>query len=187
MSQIPLFISSQDLKEMTILNGSVDPDLFMQYIEIAQEMHIRNYLGANLYNRLQQGILAIKLGDTPNELTTEERLLIDDYIQPSLIHFAAAEYLPFASYQIRNGGVFKHNADDAVVVPIDEIRSLARKETSFAEYYAKLMVKFLCDNNRDYPEYSESPNEISPDKRVDNTLGIYLGKSINSNYKKNSY
>ena len=44
-----LFIETGDLKRMTILDGNVDTDKFINYIKIAQEIHIQNYLGTKLY------------------------------------------------------------------------------------------------------------------------------------------
>ncbi len=39
---IALFIKRSDLVKNTILNGNVDTDKFIQFIKIAQEMHIQN-------------------------------------------------------------------------------------------------------------------------------------------------
>ena len=50
--------------------------------------------------RLANDIIAGNL--TGNYLT-----LVNDFIQPMLIHFSMAEYLPFASYTIANGGVIR--------------------------------------------------------------------------------
>ena len=47
-----LFISTTDLKRNTILNGNLDVDKVLQYISIAQEIHIQNYLGTKLYEKL---------------------------------------------------------------------------------------------------------------------------------------
>ena len=38
-----LFIKRQDLVKNTALSGSVDTDKFIQFIKLAQEMHVRNY------------------------------------------------------------------------------------------------------------------------------------------------
>ena len=96
-----LFITPKDLKSNTILNGNVDTDLFIQFIKIAQQMHVQNYVGTKLYD-------AIGLKIANKTLTGDYLSLVIDYIQPMLIHYAMVDYLPFANYQIRNGGVFKH-------------------------------------------------------------------------------
>ena len=37
-----LFITNQDLKRNTVVNGNVDVDKFIQYIKISQDIHIEN-------------------------------------------------------------------------------------------------------------------------------------------------
>ena len=53
-----LFIKRQDLVRNTILDGNVDTDKFIQFIKIAQEIHIRNYTGTDLYNKISDDIIA---------------------------------------------------------------------------------------------------------------------------------
>ncbi len=40
-----LFIKREDLVRNSILDGNVDTDKFIQFIKIAQQMHIQNFLG----------------------------------------------------------------------------------------------------------------------------------------------
>ena len=44
-----LFISRTDLVKNSILDGNVDTDKFIQFIKIAQQIDIQNYLGTDLY------------------------------------------------------------------------------------------------------------------------------------------
>ena len=53
-----LFISRTDLVKNSILDGNVDTDKFIQWIKIAQEIHIKNYLGTYLYNKISADIIA---------------------------------------------------------------------------------------------------------------------------------
>ena len=61
-----LFISNKDLKRYSILNGNTDPDKFLQYIEIAEEIHIQNYLGTKLFNKLKSDINEFLINSTPS-------------------------------------------------------------------------------------------------------------------------
>ena len=106
-----LFIKRQDLVKNTALSGNVDTDKFIQFIKLAQEIHVRNYLGTDLYNKISADIIADTLaGDYLN--------LVNDYIQPMLIHFAMSEYLPFAAYTVANGGVYKHTSENLSLIHI---------------------------------------------------------------------
>jgi hypothetical protein len=91
-----LFISRTDLVKNTILDGNVDTDKFIQFIKISQQIDIQNYLGTDLYNKISNDIIAGTLSG--NYLS-----LVEDYVQPMLIHYAMMQYLPFAAYQIKNG------------------------------------------------------------------------------------
>ena len=47
-----LFISRTDLVKNSIIDGNTDTDLFIQFIKIAQQIEIRNYLGSKLYDKI---------------------------------------------------------------------------------------------------------------------------------------
>lgn len=158
-----LFISRTDLVKNTIIDGNVDTDKFIQFISIAQDIHIQNYLGTKLYERIENDII----NDT---LTGDYLKLVTDYIQPMLIHYAMVDYLPFAAYQVKNGGVFKHNSENAETVSKDEVDFLIQKERDFAEYYTRRFVDYICFDNTKFPEYTENQeSDVYPDKDVDSS------------------
>ncbi len=98
-----LLITDTDLKKYTATNGSVDVDKFVQFIKIAQDIHIQNYLGTKLLEKIEADIIAGTLAG--NYLS-----LVTTYVKPMLIHWAMVEYLPFAAYTIANKGVYKHSS-----------------------------------------------------------------------------
>ena len=153
-----LFIKPIDIKRNTIIDGNVDVDKFIQFIKIAQQIHVRNYLGSDLYNRISDDIIA----DT---LTGDYLSLVNTYIQPMLIHFAMVDYLPFAAYQVKNGGVFKHSSENSETVSKSEVDYLVNKEREFAEYYTRRFIDYMANNQNLFPEYTSNSNEdINPDK-----------------------
>ena len=48
-----LFIKPITLKRNSIVDGN-DIDKFIQFIKIAQQIHIRNYTGTDLYNKISR-------------------------------------------------------------------------------------------------------------------------------------
>ena len=152
-----LFISRTDLVKNSILDGNVDTDKFIQFIKIAQQIDIQNYLGTDLYNKISADIVA-------GTLTGNYEDLVNDYVQPMLIHYAMMQYLPFAAYQIKNGGISKHNSENADSVSKDEVDYLVNKERNFAEYYTRRFIDYISFHEEDFPEYNSNNNEdISPD------------------------
>jgi hypothetical protein len=152
-----LFIKREDIVRNTIIDGNVDIDKYIQFIKIAQEIHVRNYLGSDLYNKISADIIGGTLSG--NYLT-----LVNTYIQPMLIHYAMMDYLPFAAYQVKNGGVFKHTSENAQNVEKEEVDYLVNKEREFAQYYTTRFVDYMCFNDNLFPEYNSNTNEdIDPD------------------------
>jgi hypothetical protein len=149
---VALFISRTDLVRNSIIDGNVDTDKFIQFIKIAQEIHVRNYLGTDLYNRISTDII----NDT---LTGDYLTLVNTYVQPMLIHFAMVDYLPFAAYQLKNGGVLKHSSENSETVAKEEIDYLVNKEREFADYYTRRFIDFMCFNQEKYPEYNSNSND----------------------------
>jgi hypothetical protein len=152
-----LFIKREDIVRNTIIDGNVDIDKYIQFIKIAQEIHIRNYLGTDLYNRISDDIIN-------GTLTGDYLTLVNTYIQPMLIHYAMMDYLPFAAYQVKNGGVFKHTSENAQNVDKNEVDYLVAKEREFAQYYTTRFVDYICFNDNLFPEYNSNSNDdINPD------------------------
>lgn len=167
-----LFITTKDLKQRSIISGNVDPDKIVQFIEVAQDTHIQNYLGGKLYKKMQ----ALITGNTINNaINADYKTLLDTYIKPMLIWFAQADYIPFAAFQIGNGGVYKHRSENSDTVSMEEINMLTSKAQETAEFYSRRFMDYMDHYSYLYPEYLESSNEdMMPDKDV-NFGGIFLG------------
>ena len=167
-----LFITTKDLKQRSIISGNVDPDKIVQFIEVAQDTHIQNYLGGKLYKKIQALITGGTLNDAAN---ADYKTLLDTYIKPMLIWFAQADYIPFAAFQIGNGGVYKHRSESSDTVSMEEINMLTSKAQETAEIYSRRFMDYMDHYSYLYPEYLESSNEdMMPDKDV-NFGGIFLG------------
>jgi hypothetical protein len=155
-----LFIKREDIVRNTALGGNVDTDKFIQFIKIAQEIHIQNFLGTDLYNKISADIIAGTLSG--NYLS-----LVNTYVQPMLIHFAMAEYLPFAAYTVGNGGIYKHNSENSTTAEKTEIDFLIEKERKIADYYTQRFIDYMSFHQTDFPEYNSNTNEdIYPDKDI---------------------
>lgn len=154
-----LFITRNDLVKHSSLNGNIDTDKFIQYVKIAQEIHIQNYLGTDLYEKIQIDIESSTLSGV--YLT-----LVNDYIKPMLIHWAMVEFLPFSAYTIANKGIFKHTSENATNVEKTEIDFLIEKERNIAQYYTDRFIEHMSFNAAaNFPEYYTNINDkIYPDK-----------------------
>jgi hypothetical protein len=161
-----LFISRDDIIKFTVLNGNIDTDKFIQFIKIAQDIHIQNYLGTRLFNRLNDDIVN-------DDLTQPYSDLLSTYIKPMLIHWAMVEFLPYAAYTVANKGVFKHNSENSTNVEKNEIDFLIAKERDVAQSYTNRFIDFMCFNQVTFPEYNANSNaDVFPDKSADFTSWV---------------
>jgi hypothetical protein len=153
-----LFISRDDIIKFTVLNGNIDTDKFIQFIKIAQDVHIQNYLGTRLFNRLNDDIVN-------DDLIEPYTTLLTTYIKPMLIHWAMVEFLPYAAYTVANKGVFKHNSENSTNVDKNEIDFLIAKERDVAQSYTNRFIDYMCFNQVSFPEYNANSNsDVFPDK-----------------------
>ena len=153
-----LFISRTDLVKNSIIDGNTDTDKYIQFIRIAQEIESQNYLGTDLYNKISADIIA-------GTLTGDYLNLVNDYVQPMLIWWAQVSYLPYAAYQIKNGGVFKHTSENSESVSKSEVDYLVGKARDTAEYYTRRFIDYMSFNSSTFPEYnSNSDSDVYPDK-----------------------
>ena len=158
-----LFVTREDIVKFTAMNGNVDTDKFIQFVKIAQDIHIQNYLGTKLFNKINDDIVA-------GTLVNPYLALLKDYIKPMVIHFAMVEYLPFAAYTIANKGVFKHNSENSTNVEKNEVDFLIEKERDIAQHYTNRFIDYMSYNQVSFPEYNTNSNgDMFPDSEANFT------------------
>jgi len=152
-----LWIKRDDLVRNTLISGNLDTDRFVQFISIAQDIHIQNYTGTKLYDKISADIIA-------NTLANPYLALVNDYLQPMLIQWALCEYLPFAAYTVGNGGVFKHNSENSTTAEKIEVDYLVGKARDLAQYYTDRFITYMSYNQASFPEYNANNNaDVYPD------------------------
>ena len=152
-----LWIKREDLVRNTLISGNLDTDRFIQFISVAQDIHIQNYTGTKLYEKISNDILA-------GTLANPYLALVNDYLQPMLIQWALCEYLPFAAYTVGNGGVFKHNSENSTTADKLEVDYLVGKARDLAQYYTDRFITYMSYNQATFPEYYLNSNaDVYPD------------------------
>tara|TARA_R110000751_G_scaffold102483_3_gene197109 strand:+ start:1591 stop:2100 length:510 start_codon:yes stop_codon:yes gene_type:complete len=150
-----LFINRTDLVRNSIIDGNVDTDKYIFFIKTAQEIHIQQYLGTNMYDGLTNAIIAGI--DLP--ANARWKTLLDDYVVPMHIWFAQVDFIPFCSYQLRNGGMYKHRSENAESVSKVEVDYLVEKARTNAEWYSRRFIDYMAFNQTLFPEYTNNVND----------------------------
>jgi len=162
-----LLITKNDLVRFTSTNGNVDSDKFVQFIKIAQDIHIQTYLGSKLLNKIQADI-------SSNSLTGNYKDLVDDYVKPMLIHWSMVEWLPYAAYTVANKGVYKHNSENATNVEKNELDFLLEKERQTAQHYTERFITYMSFHRDLFPEYNSNNNEDMYPDTTNNYTGWFI-------------
>ncbi len=77
MAQTALLVSEQRLKQWTQLDDNVRLNEITPFILQAQDIYLQDSLGTKFYTRIKNGIIA-------DDLTVNEKTLLNDYIAPNL-------------------------------------------------------------------------------------------------------
>ena len=163
-----LLIKPIDLKRFTFVDGNLDSDKLLQFVKIAQDIHIQSYLGTDLLDKIKNDIVA-------GTLTGAYLTLLETYVKPMLIHWAMVEYLPFAAYNVTNKGMYKSTSENAETVDKNEVDFLIQKSRSLAENYSQRFVDYMVYNQSNSPEYtSNSNNDIYPNHGNGQITNWYL-------------
>jgi len=157
-----LFVTRHDISVFTAANGNVDNDKLLPRILIAQDIHIQNYLGTDLYNKIQADIVGSSLVDPYLSL-------LNDYIKPMLLHWSMVEYLPYAGVNIANGGIYTKNPENSTALTKEQVDSLVEKSRTTAQFYTNRFIDYMQNNAAGLiPEYySNSQEDMYPDDVAD--------------------
>ena len=131
-----LLITPQQVVAKTPLGGNIDFDKIVPCIEDAQVTDLEPLLGQILYDK----ITADYQSDT---LAGLYLTLYNDFIVDFLIRASAKNLLLVLAYQISNGGVYKHTAENADSVSKAEVDYLMIQQRSKQEVYGIRMQKWL--------------------------------------------
>ena len=155
--QHTLYISSTRLKKDSALGGSVDDNLIMPYILLAQDMNILPILGTDLDAKLKTEIQA-------GTLANQYKTLVETYIQPALVQFAFSTLAPYLRLRFSNNSVVVMGAtEQSSSATYDDIKPLMDTATDAAEFYRQRMIDYLRNNSSSFPEYtSNSGSDLNP-------------------------
>jgi len=151
-----LLITPQEVINKTPFNGNIDYDKIVPCIEDAQIMDLEPLIGQVLFDK-------ILLQKENNTLSGKYLLLYNNFIIDYVIRASAKNVLLVLAYQIANGGVYKHTADNAESVSKEEVDYLMAQQKSKMEAYGLRLQKWLRFNN--IPEYLQFSQTVSRKKQ----------------------
>jgi hypothetical protein len=141
-----LLIKPSEIAAFTPLSGNVDEDKYKYCIYDVQVTVIEPLLGTKLYEKLKTDFEA-------GNITGKYKILLENYLKPILRHQVFAEYVEVASFNVANGGIFKHQPANSEVVGKSEVQYLAQTARSKAQLFIERAEKYLRGSG--ISEYAE--------------------------------
>lgn len=164
-----LLISYQTLIDNSELNANIDAKIIRPLIKEIQEIKIQPIIGTVLFDKLKEMIDA-------GTLTEDCTVLINEHIQPTLIHYFLADF-PFKSkYRFTNIGTVERTSETSTPVSAEETRQLIDFYKGRAAWYSARLTSYLCANADKFPEYktTDSDDDLKA-KPQQYDSGLYLG------------
>lgn len=176
MSKNILFITEQLFKERTGASNAIDGKQLFPMVKVASDIHIQPALGSQLYLRLQAGV-------TANNLSANEKLLIDNFITDTLIWYTMSMLPMSMGFQLFSKGFLQKTSEESNTPSRSDLELIEQKYSSMAEFYKTRLIKYLQENYLLYPEYylyTLTVDGIEPDRKA-YTCPIWLGEGYQKN------
>lgn len=162
------FISEEYLKNNSIVNDNVSMSLIRPNIILAQDMHIQTIIGQKMYEELQTQVKG-------QSLTPENKLLLEEYVQPAVLWGTLAESTISLLFKITNKNISTKSDGNNNAISKSEADLLKSDFKQKMGWYLARLDEFICHNHQDYPTFKESMYpDVVPNHRPYNN-NIYLG------------
>lgn len=155
-------ISTQNLKDSSIINNNVDDSLLHNAILEAQEIELQQILGSKLYKYI---INAVEDGSISSSSNAEYKSLLDEYCTKVVVYASILRAIPYIHYKVMNKGVQTQNSDNSSTTSISEMEFIMDKIKNDLEFFSTRLSTYLLANREKFPEYSfvKTIDEIAPE------------------------
>lgn len=163
-----LLVSEQKLKAFTAIHQNLQTDDLTPHINDAQNLYLQNQIGTKLLTELKQAVI-------DNNLSADQKTLLEDYIAPMLVNWSFYLALPFIKYKIVDKGIVSGTSESSTATTLDELQYLRESVSSTAEFYSERLREYLLDNPGMYPAYDNFGTDgMSPDKENQYFSGLVI-------------
>jgi hypothetical protein len=143
-----LLIDPQIIKDTSRVDNNIGDKLLRNTLINVQETRLQNLIGTSLYKKLTD--------NDPNDLTTEYKDLIIEYIQNVLIYGTISKLMRNSYYKISTSGIIRQEGDNFTPLSFKETNSLKKDIDYDLHNYSKYLTEFLTYNADTYPEFNEN-------------------------------
>lgn len=179
MAQTALLISEQRVKQYTNLDNNIRMEEITPFIIQSMDLYLQPRLGTAFYNRLKQGVIA-------DDLSADEKDLLNDYISPMLAHYSVYLMLPGLKYKLVEKGIVSGTSEETAATSLQELEYLRQATLDTAQFYDERLHEYLHDlPGGTFPLYtSPGTDGMSPDHQTAYFSGLVIPNYYKSRYEK---
>lgn len=168
-------ISTDYLKENTLIEFNVDSSKLTQIILKVQSIYLTQVIGSSYYDYLCDGI-------ENSTLNADELNMVRSYIKPFIAEYTVYEALPSMHFKMTDKGVVTQNSEWSESAQLSDVKYMRSTVKDMAEFYGVRLTKYLCDHPTKFPQYFNPDNPENVKKGAGRYFsGIYLPKSKGCN------
>lgn len=154
-----IFITTKYLADNSVINKNVDTEVILPFIIKSQLNRIKPLLGTALSDKLENDV-------SGKTLTGNYKILMDEYIRPTLVEWVIYDSMPFINFKFTNKGIIRKTGENSETSELNEIRFLRNVVRDSAESLSQGLIKYLKSNTTLFPEY------VNPGSSIDTIVPI---------------
>jgi hypothetical protein len=181
-----LLISETKLKAFTTINQNIDMALLTSCIFMAQELGLQTLIGTKGYDYYTNLVKQVQLSGAT--MSQPDKIMLDDYIAPYLIHRAYYEAMPEIFARKMNKAIVVGNTEQGSSVDLKGMAYLRDIEQGRYEFYSQRMQDRIRSYSNDYPwYYSYSDKDGMPNSKQTYFSGIHIAPGMRYPPRTNSW
>ena len=176
-----LLISEDLIKTDSTLNINLESKNLLPAIKRAQDIHLQEVIGTDLFRALQQKIYDGVIDDVDNE---SYKYLLDVFICPYLLEIVIYELSIELAADMSNSGVIQPSDTHFKQVSSSDRNAIKDQHKYNSDSYKLMLQRYLLNNKSKYPELSTGDCErigahLNSAASCPINLGTARGKRIN--------
>jgi len=169
LEQAVILVSENYMKQYTFINGSVDPNIFKPCAILAQDEHIQQVIGTDLFNKILNDI-------RNNTLSGNYLTLVDSYMLKAVAWWTMYELLPHLYMKTDNGSIVVRTSDDSTPISSQDLQNYRDQVREKAQFYTQRMIDYLCFNSGLFPELNTNTlQQLSSNPKANRSTIFEIG------------
>jgi hypothetical protein len=181
-----ILISETKLKAYSTLNQNIDMSLLVSTIYLAQELGLQTLIGSKGYDYYMELVKSVQLSG--GTMSQPDRIMLDDYIAPYLIHRSFYEAMPEVFARKMNKAITIGNTEQGTSIDIKGMSYLREIEQGRYEFYAQRLLDRVQAFPSDYPwYYSFTQKDGMPSSSQTYFAGIHIAPGMRRPPRRNDW